>query len=346
MKKIIAILLMVLLFPIVLSTLIIEKQDKHLNFTKQNQIKFDEAVKKSNPKIQSNENFDITVYIAEKDIIQKIDLETYTACTVASEMPAEFEMEALKAQAVAARTYALAHTEIFGGKKCVKSKGANLCNTVHCQVFKPREELIKKWSKNKSNFYWNKIINAVYDTQNEVLSYNNQLVLEPCYFSTSSGKTEDAVDVFFNSKPYLKSVKSPGEQRSPKYKTNFDFDYSELTRILNNSCKEANLTPNSLKDQLVVLERSNAGSVKKIRVGTNIINGSVFRNILNLNSTNFTINFYDSKTTITCSGYGHGVGMSQWGADAMAKQGYDYKQILKHYYTGIEIFNYKNLLKE
>ena len=279
----------------------------------------------------------VKVFMTKENAVKELDLEEYVTGVVAAEMPAAFAVEALKAQAVAARTYALAHVIEDGGTKCKNGKGANLCDTVHCQVYVSKTERIKGWTKSEGNELWDKIEKAVKDTSGEVLTYNNELVMEPYYFSTSSGKTENSEEVFSTSVPYLKSVESPGEETVKNAKSIKTIKYKELSLAINNNYKNANVTSTNIKNQIKIIDRTQGGSVKNIKVGSITMMGSKFRTMLGLKSSNFEIKFNSSGIEIDCSGYGHGVGMSQCGADVMAKDGKSYNEILTHYYQGTVI---------
>lgn len=342
MQKIIIGVLSIILFTMLISIAVVgidnnSKNKKAINNSVEEMYKDSNKIKA----MYNKEDLEISVYITKKDKTDIMDIEEYVLGVVAAEMPAEFELEALKAQAVAARTYGLAHTESFGGQKSPKANGANLNDTVQFQAFMHKEERMDKWPKEKRKIYWEKLKRAVKETEGMVLTYNNELVMEPYYFSTSSGKTEDAVDVFSTRAPYLKSVESPGEERSSKYKSEFKYTYSELSDVLNKWDSNIDIDSITLKDKLTILERSDGGSVSNMKVGNKFISGQKFRSILNLSSANFSIKFNTDNVVITCSGYGHGVGMSQWGADAMAKEGANYEKILKHYYQGTEITKLK-----
>ncbi len=276
----------------------------------------------------------VKVFMTKENTIKELDLEEYITGVVASEMPVGFGIEALKAQAVAARTYALAHVTELGGTACKNGKGAYLCDTVHCQVYMTKDERIKAWGRDKGEEYWNKIKLAVEGTSGQVLTYNNDLVMEPYYFSTSSGKTENSEDVFSTSIPYLRSVESPGEEKAKNAKSSKSFKYKELSEIINSNYYNANVTSGNIKKQIVVINRTQAGSVKNIKVGSITMTGSKFRKMLNLKSSNFDIKFKLNGIEVDCSGYGHDVGMSQNGANAMAKDGKSYINILTHYYQG------------
>lgn len=343
MKKIIIAILSLILFIMILSILVIGLGDrkKSIDENKSDILKYDNYnINKIKPSYSEDE-LKIDVYISEKSRIDRMNIEDYVLGVLAAEMPAEFQIEALKAQAVAARTYGLAHKENFGGAKSPKALGADVNNTVEFQVFMYKEDRMKLWPEKNRDKYWEKLTKAVKETKGEVLTYNNELVMAPYYFSTSGGKTEDAVDVFNREQPYLKSVESPGEEKSPKYITEFKFSYSEFINLLNKWNPKIKLKNSNLKSQMSILERTSGGSVTKLKVGSEYISGQKLRSILNLNSANFTIKFNSKDIVVTCKGYGHGVGMSQWGANAMAKEGDNYETILEHYYQGVKITKLK-----
>lgn len=335
MKKVIIGMLSFMLFIIVLSILITGVGNRQEVTYNENSKEGYNVNKLEN--IYSSEELSIDVYISKDKKIDNMDIEEYVVGVVAAEMPADFELEALKAQAVAARTYGLAHKEEFGAKKNPKAFGGDVNDTVEFQAFMYKEERLKLWPEKKREEYWNKLLKAVEETKGEVLSYEGSLVMAPYYFSTSSGRTEDAAEVFSTGQPYLKSVESKGEERSKKYITEVKYSYEEIVDILNKYNAKFQLQTKSLEKQIVIQERSKGGSVTRMKVGNEEITGSKFRSMLNLNSSNFEIKYNNKDISIICKGYGHGVGMSQWGADAMAKNGYNYKEILKHYYQGVDI---------
>ena len=281
----------------------------------------------------------IKVYITKEDKVEEMFLEEYVRGVVSAEMPVEFAPEALKSQAVAARTFALAHMEEFGGQKYKSNTGANVCDTTKCQVFIHKDDRLNSWPQSKRDEYWNKVTDAVKDTSGQVLTINGKLVMEPFYFAVSSGKTENAVDVFSENETYLKSVPSPGEEVAPKYKSVVKVSYSDFTSKINSEYPNSGLSVGNLKNEVEIKSRNESGSVKEIKTGRTTLSGVKFRSIMGLNSANFNIKFNYNNIEISCVGYGHGVGMSQWGANAMAKSGKNYKDILLHYYEGVEITN-------
>lgn len=291
------------------------------------------------PTVDENNNFInlegneiVKVYITSEDKIVEVPIEEYVKSVVSGEMPASFSDEALKAQAVAARTYIAAKRL----KPCDIAEGGDVCDTTHCQVYISKESRIEKWESN-ANENWEKISKAVEDTKGKILSYNNELVLYPQFFSTSSGMTENSIDVFSGDIPYLVSTESTGEEVAPKYESEIAFNISEFVDKINEKYPDAKLTSDNLEGNIEVLSRSNAGGVKEIRFGETKVKGTDFRLAFGLNSTNFEYIINSDEIVFKCKGYGHGVGMSQWGANIMAKNGSSYEEILKHYYTGIDL---------
>lgn len=279
----------------------------------------------------------IRVYLTKEKKIISLSLEEYVRGVVCAEMPAEYGVEALKAQAVAARTFAMAHMETYGGKKYSKAKGADITDDVNCQVYIDKNKVLSSWDKKYSGQYWNKITEAVQDTEGQVLKYNGKLVMEPYYFAVSSGKTDDAKEVFGNSEPYLKSVASPGEENAPKYETKVKMSYSSFIEVIKNTYKNAGINVFNIRNNVKIISRTDSGGIKEIKLGNETVTGNQFRKILQLNSANFNIYFHFTNVEIDCFGYGHNVGMSQYGADLMAQKGKDYKQILTYYYRGVNV---------
>lgn len=279
----------------------------------------------------------IKVYITKEKKICEMCLEEYVRGVVSAEMLPTFELEALKAQAVAARTYAIAHLTQYGGTPYSKANGADVTDTVDCQVYMTKEDRLNSWPKDVGGEYWNKITSAVQDTQGEVIAYNGNPISDPYYFSTSSGKTEDSVDVFSVNEPYLKSVSSPGEEIAPKYKTSKEIKFKDIIASLNNKYSNIGVTINTLKNSIKIVSRTAGGSVKEIKVGNITMSGVEFRSVFALNSANFDIAYKNDYIIVNCKGYGHGVGMSQWGANVMAKNGKKYNEIIEYYYSGVSL---------
>jgi stage II sporulation protein D len=292
---------------------------------------------------KSGENLKIKLYVTKEKKVIELNLEEYVRGVVSGEMPLNFGLEALKAQAVAARTYALAHTIQFGGPQIKEHNGADLCDTTHCQVYMSKEERMNLWDEKQRDENWKKVTQAVNETIGQVLTYDGKLVMEPYYFSTSSGKTEDAAAVFGSSQPYLKSVSSEGDKDSPRYTSVVKYSYTDLANKVNAQYPKAALSSKKLKSQIAIKSYNEGGTVKELKIGNLTVSGKQFRELLELKSANFTFLFNAKTVDITCKGFGHDVGMSQWGAGAMAKQGSKYDEILKHYYQGVKLENYKSI---
>ncbi|MGL4911457.1 MAG: stage II sporulation protein D [Romboutsia sp.] len=277
----------------------------------------------------------ISVYNHNIGKNQQLDMEEYLCGVLAGEMSAEFNLEALKAQAVAARTFVM-YKE--GKGKQSKHKNAIVCTDFrHCQEYKSYDELKKKngeeWMKNS----YSKIQQAVQETKGHIIVYNDEPILT-LYFSTSSGKTENSEEVFSAAYPYLKSVDSPYDKDySPKYVSTLKITNQDFVKAFNSAYSDIQLSENDLNSQIEILDRSDGGSVEIIKIGNKKIKGTDVRQILSLNSANFDIEFKEDYLDIVIKGYGHGVGMSQWGAEGMAEEGYQYYEILSHYYTGTKI---------
>ncbi|GKX64951.1 stage II sporulation protein D [Inconstantimicrobium mannanitabidum] len=275
----------------------------------------------------------IKVYRASSGKTEEMDLEVYIIGVVSAEMPANFDKEALKAQAVAARTFAI--NKIM--ERCSQANGADICDTVHCQAYLDKDKRMESWDQNKAQEYYEKIKAAVNETAGEVVTYNGSIIKYPQYFAISAGKTEDSIDVFNEDIPYLKSVPSKGEEIAPKYKASKNVSINEFINIVNSKYPNSNLKSAQVKKSVSILSRTVSGAVKEIQLGCQKITGVDFRKIFELNSSNFSLDFNESSITITCFGYGHDVGMSQWGANIMAKSGHSYREILNHYYSGTNI---------
>lgn len=283
--------------------------------------------------IELEGNDTIKVYLTKEKRIEEVPIEEYVKSVVAGEMPVSFAEEALKSQAIAARTF-IAAKRVKGG--CPESNGADVCDSTHCQVYIDKEKRLESWGE-EGNENWDKISKAVDYTKGLVLSYDNELVLYPQFFSTSSGKTENSIDVFSSDIPYLVSTESSGEEIAPKFNSEITMTLDEVINKLNSAYPNAGLTRDNISNSMEVLNRSEAGSIKNIKIGEEEVRGLDFRLALGLNSSNFEYSINGENITFNCKGYGHGVGMSQWGANVMAKEGSSYDEILKHYYTGVEI---------
>ena len=274
----------------------------------------------------------ISLYDRASGKTEEMPLEEYLIGVVGAEMPASFPLEALKAQAVAARTYAVRHMTAFGGSGC---SGADICtDSGCCQSYKSTEQLREKFG-GEAERYMDKLRQAVYETEGEYAAYNGEPI-EALYHSSAGGRTEDAQNVFSAALPYLVGVDSPGEETAGKYAAEVTVSLGEFTNRVNKKWPAARLKKNRLGEQVKVVSRYDSGRVKELRLNGVTVSGRELRGLFGLNSANFSISIGE-RVTIRTRGYGHGVGMSQYGARAMALEGAGYEEILKHYYTGIEI---------
>ncbi|MGL5822989.1 MAG: stage II sporulation protein D [Sarcina sp.] len=265
--------------------------------------------------------------------LEEINLEEYVIGVVGSELPLSFEKEAMIAQGVLARTFAV--SKMITPCSKAKKYGGDICDTVHCQVYGEISERLASSGKDASKLK-SKVINSVKATNGEVLSYEGFLVRYPQYFSMSSGKTENIEDVFNVEVPYLRSVNSKWDESLEKYKMQTSYSYKKFSEVINTKYSKANIKANNVNNQIKILSRTEGGSVKEIQLGGITIKGTEFRTLFGIRSANFDIEFKD-EIIVTTKGYGHGVGMSQWGANSMAKEGKSYKNILEHYYTDVEL---------
>jgi stage II sporulation protein D len=274
------------------------------------------------------EDQSVSVYLDGKCV--DMDLEEYLIRVVAAEMPASYVPEALKAQAIAARTYTL-YRKHNGG--CGAHAGADICaDSSHCQAYMTDKEMDKAWGGNREKNL-QKVTQAVSSTKGKELYYQGEEI-QVFYFSSSGGMTENSENVYSKALPYLVSVSSEGEESYANYYGKVTVGYDEFVSRMKKFSPSIQLTGSAADIGEVM--RFESGRVESIRVGNETFNGREIRQIFTLNSTNFTIETGD-KITFSTVGYGHGVGMSQTGANEMAKKGADYIKILTHYYTGVNI---------
>ena len=259
--------------------------------------------------------------------VTEMDLNQYLWGVVAAEMPASFSQEALKAQAVAARTYAL------NKGPSSNHPDADLCtDSACCQGWLSPEGRKAKWGDSWQPLE-ERVEQAVQDTCAQVLTYEGELI-EVLYHAASGGQTEDAAEVFSHSVPYLRSVDSPGEESYEGYAVEQRFSLEEAAELLLAAFPDCGVEAAALPSQLELISLSETGRVKEMRVGNQTVQGREVRAALGLRSTLFTWETVGDTLIFRVRGYGHGVGMSQAGARAMAAAGSDCAEILAHYYPG------------
>jgi stage II sporulation protein D len=277
----------------------------------------------------------LKVFVATSGQVEEMPLERYLIGVVAAEMPAEFHPEALKAQAVAARTYALRRLKSYGGSGCLKHPEADICtDPTCCQAWMSDAELRQRWGLFSYPHYREKIAEAVAATRGLVVTYDHELI-DPVYHASCGGLgTEDAEVVWGNPVPYLRHVECTYDENPPHMGDQVEFTLAELARRLGVEVA----VPTSKGLDMAIVGRTRSGRVKDLRVGQMTLSGVEVRRRLGLNSTNFNWRLSeDGKVVFTTYGNGHAVGLCQYGANGLAKQGKNFRAILQHYYTGVDI---------
>lgn len=289
-------------------------------------------------KMSRNDHVMIKVYFHEQQKIVEMNLEEYIKGVVAAEMPAEFELEALKAQAVAARTYAVKNMTAFGGSGLAEQPGADVSTDYkQSQAWLDEEKLKKRWGANYARF-WRKISQAVEETSGEVVTYNGEFI-HAVYHSTSGERTASAKEVWGFDYPYLKSVPCTWDQKSPRYYDTKEFPLARVEELLGPETQVVAAMQNNSSGAAAILSTTESGRVAQIRIGSKVLSGADVREKLDLRSNNFNVELKENKMIVNTIGYGHGVGLCQYGANGMAKDNMDYRQILTKYYTGVAIKN-------
>ena len=299
-KKILLFSCLIILIPFIIVNMFIKKEEIIFNHTSNKMVR---------------------VYRKKSGVVEKVPLEEYVYGVVSSEVPVSFEVDALKAQAVASRTY------VMYAMQNNKDKEFDVYDSVNSQVYNSDEELKEKWG-DKYQEYSNKIKKVIVDTKGEYLMYDNKII-EAFFFSTSTGYTENSEEVFSEQLPYLRSVESAWDESSPSFNSETEINKKDFYNKLGISYSN-NLDVSDV-------EKTGSGRIKSLKINGNNFKGVDVRTKLGLRSTFFT--FYDNGDNIIVKtkGYGHGVGMSQYGAEGMALAGFKYEDIIKYYYTGVEI---------
>ena len=281
---------------------------------------------KQQPENKADIQTTIQVYRHSQKTVETVALEDYVAGVVAAEMPADLELEALKAQALTARTFIV--KALTAKTKKEIPEGADITDTVNDQVYLSDKELKAAWG-NKYNANIKKIKEAVSATKGQLLTYEEELIT-PSFFSTSNGYTENSEDYWPNALPYLRSVASPWDEKSPTYLSETTLSMSEFERLLN-------VEVGSNEDIGKIISRTEGKRIGEIEIGGKRLTGKKVRELLGLRSSDFSWYKKGDQVVITTKGYGHGVGMSQYGANGMAESGKTYKDIIAYYYKDVKI---------
>lgn len=300
MKKIIYIIILIILIPYIIVSLFIYDDEIKFSYTT---------------------NMTVRVKRSKKGTIEEVPLEQYVVGVLAGEMPASFSKEALKAQSVAARTYVMKRLSTN------KKKSYDVIDTVENQVYLDEEEQKKNWGSRYTELS-NKVKQAVLETQHEYLVYNGKII-DALFFSTSIGVTENSEDIFPNKIPYLRSVTSTWDAVSPLYDKEYIYTLQKFYSLLGLEYQE--------KVNIEIISKTSTGRISKIKINGKTFTGWQVCNKLGLKSNYYTITQEKDIIKVVARGYGHGVGMSQYGAEGMAQAGYKYDEILYHYYQGTKI---------
>lgn len=267
--------------------------------------------------------------------IEEVNLDEYLCNVVSAEMPVDYDIEALKAQAIVARTYTIYKIIHNSGKH----NGADICDSSSCcQAWISKESRFERWDEDKREENWNKISTAVNETIGKIITYDGEPI-NAFFHSNSGGTTEIPLNVWGGSGyPYLQVVETSGEDEYSQYSSEIILSKTELVEKLKEEYSDIEINFES-EDDIKILEYTESGRVRTIQFGNKNLSGVETRTLLGLRSANFDISFDGDNIIFSVIGYGHGVGMSQTGADALAKQGYKCEDIIKHFYIGVEIID-------
>lgn len=338
MKKIIIYFLIFLLIFFFLPALLTKKEIKVSSTVSNSDLIEKQKEENSNKQDKTMENTynykkygTIKLLHKKTNEIEEVAIDNYLYHVVSAEMPADYEIEALKAQAVVARTYTIYK---INNKK---HDNADICDdSTCCQAWVDKDTRFARWDENKREENWNKIQKSVNETQGKIITYDNKPI-NAFFHANSGGKTEIPVNVWGGTGlPYLQVVETAGEEGYTQYASEVSFSQTELIEKLKSKYSDIVIDINNQED-IKIVEYTDSGRVKTIKFGNYEISGVEARTLLGLKSTNFEITKENDKIKFTVKGYGHGVGMSQTGADAMAKQGKSYQDIINHFYKEVEI---------
>ena len=341
MRKIIIylflIILSVFLIPILFT---MQFNISNINVANANDVNAEQSpiVEQASPEIQEynyKEYGTIKLFHEKTGEVEELEIDKYLYGVVSAEMPAYFELEALKAQAIVARTYTI--YKIINNQG--KHEGADICdNSACCQAWITKEDRLARWEEDVREDYWNRIVTAVDSKAGKIITYEGKPI-NAFFHSNSGGATEVPLNVWGGSGyPYLQVVQTAGEDAYSQYNSEVELTKAEVIEKIKAVHSEIEIDF-SQENAIQILERNESGRIKTIKFGNVNLSGVEARTIFGLRSANFTIEILEEKVKFTVIGYGHGVGMSQTGADALAKQGSNCEDIIKHFYVGVEIID-------
>ena len=271
--------------------------------------------------------------------VEELNIDEYLYGVIASEMPVSFEIEALKAQAIVARTYTI--YQMINNP--TKHENADICDSYACcQAWITKDERFEKWNANEAEANWQKILDAVNSTKGKIITYSGQPI-NAFFHANSGGVTESSLNIWSGiDYPYLKPVETAGEQGYTQYSSEVIISKGDLAKNIKEKYPDFEIDYTQ-ENCIQVLEYTTSGRIKTIKIGNKELAGTEVRTLLGLKSTNFTFAVNGDTVIFSVIGYGHGVGMSQTGADALAKTGIGCEEIIKHFYTDVEIIEVNSL---
>ncbi|MBE6836337.1 MAG: stage II sporulation protein D [Ruminococcaceae bacterium] len=329
MKRFLSLCLIIAIFTVSAPLIALPDSDGPLIEIK-SETKKEEAAAVSEAASKEEKEVTVKVFSPSDNSVSSVSEKDYIIGSVAAEMPITYDEEALKAQAVACYTFLKWKQNQNNGEG---KNGADIENSENDQTFMTKEQMKEKWGDGFEKYY-KKLSSAVESVYGKTITYENEPIMA-VFHALSAGKTEDAEVVWGKKIPYLKSVSSEGDRLSPAFSSTLVLSTEEFEKLL--STVDGLEFSGKAKDYIGEIKRSPAGTVTEIKICNKVLAGEQLRAALSLKSSAFDIGFKDGSFIITADGYGHFVGMSQYGADYMAKQGFKYDEILKHYYTDIEI---------
>lgn len=275
----------------------------------------------------------VKVLHTKNNNVEEMKLDEYLYGVVSAEMPVSFEKEALKAQSIVARTYTIYKIIHNGGKH----GEADICDDSSCcQAWISKQDRLSKWEELERESNWNKIMQAVNETKGKIITYKGEPI-NAFFHSNSGGSTEAPINVWGGSGyPYLQTVETSGEDSYTQYNSEVNLSKKELINKMKEKYQDFSINFEE-ENPIKILEYTEGKRVKTIKIGNKNLSGVEVRSIFTLKSANFNVEIKDDNIKFSVIGYGHGVGMSQTGADSLAKQGKNSDEIITHFYTGVDV---------
>lgn len=282
-------------------------------------------------KSNGTRNNSIRISVEENGVDKEYSLDTYIMMAMAADIPATYELETLKAQATVIRTYVY----VVAKKKKTNSLTAE---DIGLQ-YKALDVSKASWGEKNAEAYEKKFLKAIEDTDKMVITYNDDLII-PLFHPVSIGMTRSSEQAIGEDIAYLVSVESKGDVQSTDYMKISSIPKETVLEQLKNTYPDCNLSEDSLIDNIIIDKRDEDGYIKTIQIGEEVITGDEFASLFGLNSTNFYIETFEDSIRFICKGKGHGLGLSQYGANFKALQGYKYDEILEYYFTQTQVVEY------